>query len=99
MMSNHYKNDRVKRENLIAEIGYGKVVKSVVIDNHHPNGAEIHEVSDTGIITIYNQRTHKLVTKLIARPGQIRRYFEDGKAPKYLINLAIEHQKMAYNYF
>lgn len=101
MMSNHYKLDRQTRENLIAQIGYGTIIKSVVIDRGHQNGAEIHEISDTGIITIYNERTHKMITKLIARPGQIKRYFEgnENKAPKYLLNLAREHQQMAYNYF
>lgn len=99
MTSNHYISDRQARENLIAEIGYGKVIKSVVVDRNHPNGPEIHEISNTGIITIYNQRTHKMITKLIARPGQIRRYYKENEIiPRELLELAREHQKMAYNY-
>ena len=98
MTSRHYEIDRITREELIKMIGYGKVVKSVEIDRGHKNGSEIHEISSTGIVTIYNARTHKMITKLIARPGQIARYFEDGKAPKYLLNLAREHQQMNYNY-
>lgn len=100
MTSKHYSNDRQARERLINEIGNGKVIKSVVIDRGHRNGAEIHEISDTGIITIFNQRTRKMITRLIARPGQIRRYFKENEViPNELINLAREHQRMAYNYF
>lgn len=99
MKSNHYITDRQARENLIKEIGYGKTIKSVTIDRHHPNGPEIHEISDTGIITIYNKRTHKMITKLIARPGQIKRYYnENEEIPVELLKLAREHQQMAYNY-
>lgn len=99
MISNHYTNDREAREALIQSIGYGHIVKTVVVDRHHPNGPEIHKVSDTGIIFIYNQRTEKMVTKLIARPGQIRRYYgENEQIPAGLLNIAREHQKMAYNY-
>ncbi len=100
MMSNHYKLDRQARENLIAQIGYGTIIKSVVIDRGHKNGAEIHEISNTGIITIYNERTHKMITKLIARPGQIRRYYDNkNEIPKELIKIAMEHQTMDYNNF
>lgn len=100
MRSNHYITDRQARENLIKEIGYGKVIKSVVVDRNHPNGPEIHEISDTGIITIYNQRTHKMITKLIARPGQIKRYYNENEiVPKWLLKLAREHQLKEYNQF
>lgn len=100
MTSKHYSNDRKERERLINEIGNGNIIKTVVIDKGHRNGAEIHTLSDTGIITIFNQRTKKLITRLIARPGQIKRYFKENEIiPKGLINLAREHQRMAYNYY
>lgn len=99
MTSSHYTLDRQTRENLIKKIGYGKPIKTKVLDRGHRNGKEIHVLSDTGIITIFNQRTKKMITKLIARPGQIRRYFEENEViPKGLIELARQHQKMAYNY-
>ncbi len=98
MTSLHYTEERAKRESLIKAIGYGTVIKSVEIDKGHRNGPEIHELSNTGIITIFNKRTHKLITKLIARPGQIRRYFnEDEIIPTGLLDLARQHQKMAFN--
>jgi len=98
MTSRHYINDRAARENLIATIGEGQIIKTVVVDRGHVNGPEIHQISNTGIVTILNQRTHKLVTKLIARPGQIKRYYNAGEAiPRELLKLAREHQQMAYN--
>ena len=39
-----------------------------------------------------------MITQLIARPGQIRRYFNENEIiPTELLDLAREHQKMAYN--
>lgn len=98
MTSKHYQIDRVKREEIINMIGTGYVVKSVIIDRGHANGPEIHEITSTGIINIYNKKTHKLVTKLIARPGQIRRYYKNGNAPRNLIEKAIDNTvKKNYN--
>lgn len=98
MTSKHYMTDRQKRETIIEMIGKGTEVKRVVLDKGHKNGAEIHVISSTGIVTIYNQRTKKLITKLIARPGQIRRYWKNEEAPEELIQIARQHQKMNYNH-
>lgn len=99
MTSKHYTTDRQERENLIKQIGIGTIVKSVRVDRGHINGAEIHKITSTGIVIIYNERTGKMITKLIARPGQIRRYWEAGKAPKNLVNLAYEHMTKNFNNF
>lgn len=89
MNTRHYRRDRQDRENCIRRyIGYGTVIASFLVDRGHANGAEIHEITDTAIINIYNERTHRLVTKLIARPGQIRRYYEDGNAPQDVLDKA-----------
>lgn len=99
MTSDHYYNERKEREILIEKIGYGNIIKSVVVDKGHPNGPEIHNISDTGIITIYNQRTHKMITKLIARPGQIVRYYKTNEIiPKPLLAIARKHQELFFNY-
>lgn len=98
MTSLHYMKDRERRESLIQSIGYGEVIRTVEIDKGHPNGPELHKISTTGIVTIYNKRTGKMITKLIARPNQIRRYWTDGEsAPVELLNIARDHQKMHYN--
>jgi len=100
MNSKHYTIDRQERERIIQTIGIGKVVASFVVDRGHKNGAEIHQITDTGIIVIYNQHTKKMITKLIARPGQIRRYYKDGKAPQKLIEKAIDNTvKNNYNQY
>lgn len=99
MNSRHWTKDRQNRKELIETIGYGNIIKTVVVDRHHRNGPEIHEISDTGIITIFNQRTKKMITQLIARPGQIRRYFTDNEIiPNGLLDIARQHQQLNYNY-
>lgn len=93
----HFSRDRQDREALIRQIGEGKVIKTVIIDKGHPNGPEIHKVTDNAIVLIYNQRTGKLITKLIARPGQIKRYYTNGeRAPKKVLNIAFEHSTKGY---
>ena len=99
MTSNHYKTDRQARESLIQQIGVGTIIKTVKLDKGHKNGPEIHKITNTGIIIIYNAKTNKMVTKLIARPAQIKRYYKDGNAPKELIEIAIEHTRKGYNMF
>lgn len=91
MTSQHWTNDRQTREDVIRMIGLGEVVATFIVDRGHRNGAERHEITSTGIIVIYNNRTNKMVTKLIARPGQIRRYYENGRAPRNLIEKAIDN--------
>ena len=98
MTSKHYSTDRQTREEIIRQLGTGEVVDRFTVDRGHRNGPEIHELTTTGIINIYNKRTNKLVTKLIARPAQIKRYYEAGKAPKELIKKAIDNTvKNNYN--
>ncbi len=94
MTSKHYTDDRKIREELIQRIGLGKEIGTFRVDKGHPNGAELHTVTDTGIIIIRNERTHKMVTKLIARPNQIKRY---GIKDKNLIEIARKHQILGYN--
>ena len=99
MTSIHYTKDREDRENRIKMIGYGKAVAQFVIDRGHKNGPEIHEITDTGIINIYNERTKKLVTKLIARPGQIKRYFINEVIPAGLLEKAkYNSYTLGFNY-
>lgn len=98
MTSRHYNSERVARERLIKEIGIGTEVATFRVDRNHPNGAELHTITTTGIIIIRNERTHKMVTKLIARPGQIRRYpIKNAKVVEQLVEIAKEHQIKRYN--
>lgn len=98
MTSRHYTADRKAREELIKRIGNGNAIATIRVDRGHRNGAELHTITTTGIIEIRNERTHKLVTKLIARPQQIKRYFTTTTAEiERVIRIATEHQKLGYN--
>ena len=60
-------------ERLIIEES-AKVLKIAVVNKGHKNGNEIHVILNNGIIKVYNARTHKFITVLIARVPQIERY-------------------------
>ncbi len=94
MTSIHYLNDRKNRENIIKMIGFGHIISYIEIDKGHKNGPEIHLLSDTGIITIFNKRTQKLITRLIARPGQVKRF---PNFTETVYRLAYEHMQAGYN--
>ena len=97
MNSRHYTKDRQNREAIITQIGTGTVIKEVVVDHGHRNGPEIHKITDTALILVYNQRTGILVTKLIARPAQILRYYRENEVrPTKAIELARVHTKLKY---
>lgn len=95
MTSEHYRTERESREYLIDfGIGFGHVVDDFVINRGHKDGPEIHSVTDTGIIIIYNKKSGKMVAKLIARPGQVIRYYKnEGKEiPWEIVKIAKRHQ-------
>ena len=98
MNTMHWNDERISRATLIEQIGEGTIIKTAIVDKGHRNGPEIHQLSDTGIITIYNQRTKRLVTKLIARPNQVKRYYNDiEKIPQEILDIAKEHQLKGYH--
>ena len=99
MTSEHYRTERESREYLIDfGIGFGHVVDDFVI-NRHKDGPEIHILTSTGVIVIKNYYTNKIVTKLIARPQQIQRYYTNvgEKAPAWLLTIAKQHNRLGYN--
>lgn len=96
MTSKHLENDRQGRMALIAKIGYGKPVASIELDDGHRDGPKQETLSTTGIITVRNVRSRKVVTYLIARPGQLKRFFADT-VPEYLVEIAREHQRLGYH--
>ena len=73
-----------------------KVLKIAVIDKGHANGEEIHIVYNNGIVKIYNARTHKFITVLIARVPQIERY--NIKVTKTMRKKIEEHIANGYNH-
>lgn len=97
--SMHYAMQRQARDAFIQSIGVGTVTDSFVVDRGHPDGAEIHSVTDTAVVIIRNQRTGKLITEIIARPEQLRRLYrtQNREVPKRLLKLAYKHNRNRYN--
>lgn len=91
MLSQHIQKDRQARIRVIESIGYGKPVAQMSVDKGHKQGPTTETLSSTGIITVRNQKTRRVVTYIIATPSQVRRFF-DGDAPEYLLTLAWEHK-------
>ena len=72
-----------------------KVVKIAVVNKGHANGDEIHIVYNNGVVKVYNARTRKFITVLIARVPQIERY--KVKITKTMRNKIKSHIKQGYN--
>lgn len=98
MDSYHYRSGRNYREEIIRSLGgYGKTIHEEVIDRGHKGGAEIHCITDNAIIVIYNLRTQKLITTLIARPEQLKSY--NWKVPQKLLDMAHKRKIEGLNEF
>lgn len=100
MTSIHYSTERQERHAFIQDnIGEGNIIDSFVVDRGHQHGAEIHSVTDTGIIIIHNQKTNKLITELIARPEQLKRLYntQHRRVPNKVLSLAYKHSTLSYN--
>lgn len=102
MLTEHAKNMSIERKTKIKEIGIGRILDYFVWDKGHKNGAEIHTITTTGLIIVRNKRTKNLVTVLIARPQQIKRYYEYYNKPlnnavKAVLTVAREHTAQGFN--
>lgn len=88
-----------KHDTIQNEIGYGYVVDSFVIDRGHHQGAEVHKVTSTAVVLIYNMQTSQFITEIIARPEQLRRLYrtQNRDVPKWLLRLAYDHNRKKYN--
>lgn len=82
-------------ERLICEES-AKVVKIAVVNKEHKNGNEIHVIYNNGIVKVYNARTRKFITVLIARAPQIERY--QIKVTQTMRNKIESHVARGYNH-
>ena len=81
-------------ERLILEES-AKVLKIAVVNKGHKNGNEIHLVYNNGVVKVYNERTRKFITVLIARVPQIERY--NIRVTKTMKHKIESHIKQGYN--
>lgn len=93
----HWANTRSVRDEVIQYIGAGEPYATFIWDRGHKDGLEKHVLTTTGLIYIYNLRSGRLITVLIARPGQVKRYYPNGDWPWFLVNIAKRHQRAGWN--
>lgn len=95
--SKHYLNERGARQDAINALGEGEPVRS--FEWAYNGEKQRHTLTSTGIIIVYNP-AGKLITKLIARPGQINRYYKaiGEKPPRELMKLAGQHEAEGLNF-
>lgn len=89
------RNYRFKHLSLNAEPVNGFIA---IIDKHHIEGVEVHALYSDGSIRIYNYRTKKLITVLIARPNQAKRLNPEIQLPEEIYNICYRNMKMKYNH-
>ena len=69
-----------------------KLCGAYIVNKGQKNGYEIHVVYNNGIVRIYNQRTGKHITDLVARVPQVERYgIKVTKTMKRKIKVHIEN--------
>lgn len=96
----HFSIERGERAKILEELkapilSVGGKLCIFIVDKGHKNGAEIHVITENGIINIYNRHSKKYVTGLIARPGQLQRY--GVIIPEPVLEKARTHVSMHYN--
>lgn len=72
-----------------------KVIQYAICDTEHENGLEVHVVYNNGIVFVYNMKSRKLITVLIARAPQIERY--KITITKTMMQKIKSHIKQGYN--
>lgn len=72
---------------------FGHIVRQCLVDTGHRAGCEVHVLTSTGIVFVFNAHSRKLITVLVARPGQVARYYEPfgEDVPDWLMNRAYEN--------
>lgn len=70
--------DRLSRMLAYKNLGLADDIKAVaafVVDKNHPNGDEVHVITNNGLILIFNKKSKNFITVLGARGNQIKRYY------------------------
>lgn len=90
---------RLKKAKNLCRQERAKIIDAFIVDKGHEDGEEIHWILSNGVILITNYYTNRLVTVLIGRVGQIKRYYREfGETPPESVLIwAQKHQKAGYN--
>lgn len=80
--------------------GIGELVSGFLVDKGHERGEEKHYITSTGLIVVRNREHDEAVTVMVAREGQIKRYYKavGFNAPHRLLMVAREHEANHMNY-
>lgn len=95
--SDHFRDERKARlDRIRRNVGFGEVVRVCVVDTGHPAGHEVHVLTSTGVVLVLNARTKRLVTMLVARPGQVERYYRPfgEEVPEALLERAYQNTRV-----
>ena len=87
--SSHLAHDRAYRKHFINkhELYNRNIINVFCVNKGHKNGIELHVIYRSGIIKIINPINRRIVTYLIARQHQIKRYYE-------LTNIKLKNSKV-----
>ncbi len=93
-MTKHFKRERRERyERICRDVGFGHAVRSCLVDTGHRSGLEVHTLTTTGVVLVFNAESGRLVTMLVARPGQMVRYYApfNERVPRGLYRKAYQN--------
>ena len=102
--SKHLDSERQQRNEFIEanfDLSNKNIANVFCVNKGHKHGIELHTIYNSGIIKVINPVSRKIVTYLIARPQQIKRYYEKCRLKvKYnesIIDVAYAHKLEGLN--
>jgi len=106
METRHFAQERQVRDNLIKNVigDTNNVLCVNVLDRGHRNGAERFELTDKGILKVYNAITNRHITDLVARVPQIKARMGaaftalPSEVQRKVLEVARENERLGYNW-
>lgn len=94
--SRHAREDHKRRRKAIEEMGIGEVVATTVKYDSKRKRYYYYEVSTNAILTVKAMDADIVITRMIARPGRLKAYFDN--LPQEVWDKAIAHAKAKMYY-
>lgn len=102
--SKHLFYDRQERDSFVHKYNLTNrnIINVFCVNKGHEHGIELHAIYKSGIIKIINPVTRKVITYLVARPRQIKRYYEKcglkiGNKLNQVLAIAHNHKLQGLN--